>query len=227
MYYNSRKFFPRIKECLDKIYFDSIEVAGETWGRISALCVLSGHIEMGHLYESLTACNKKTWKAVATIFSHNINSEEHQKICYSGLNRLLEESPLCQEILAEVSQVFLLKNLPLNILHVLATTYLERAIYVDGSCGIFNFMDCLPTLSSKNPSIAFEIIKLLADTAERHRDKYRFDIKKELIKSTFLTILREADEFNDEAFIHAVISLQDRYLKMGIGGIETIYDQAG
>lgn len=227
LYYNTSKNFLRIKRYLDKIYADFLTVAGVTWGRISTLSVISGLLSSDVLFNSLASCDKEVWKVVARIFSHNIENSDYQMVCSNGLIRLLNEFPRCPEVLSEVSHLFSITNLPFKILHGLSLEYLKHAGQVDGDCGIYYFINCLPILASHDPHVALEVINALADSAENRQDKFRFDIKKELIRSSFLTILREADELNDDKFIHDVISVQDRFLKMEIGDIESIYEQAG
>ena len=63
LYYNYHNHFERIKTCLDMIYHEAMDQAGETWGRISALAYLSGHIDRNLLFKSLEQSNENdAWK---------------------------------------------------------------------------------------------------------------------------------------------------------------------
>jgi hypothetical protein len=70
-----------------------------------------------------------------------------------------------------------------------------------------------------------EIIELLADVIDTNEDRSNVYAHSEYLVSTIFEILREADERDDPELIRRIINIQDRFLSMGLHGIEDLYQR--
>ena len=226
LYYNYHKHFDRIGPCLDKIYRQAMEVAGETWGRIGALAYLSGCISRGDLFKSLECGNEKAWKGAMQVFSANIDKHDLNEMCHDALLESLSKAPLTSELMSKVSNAFVKEKNPVTLSRDLAVMYLQKTVQVKGGCGFFHFLDWLPFEAHRDPISALEILEALASAVEDKEDRSSVYLHREGIASSFMRILREADELDDPRLLQRVIVVQDRFLRMGLDQIEALYKQA-
>jgi hypothetical protein len=227
LYYNYHNHFDRIEPCLDRIYNHAMDQAGETWGRISTLAYLSGHISKDNLFITLEKANEqKAWKGAIQVFSSNIDESNLYKICTDGLLETLSRAPLTSELMGEISAVFVKEKNRSLVSKELALLYLQKVQEVKGSCGLFHFLEWLPFEAKRDPISAMEILETLAKVIEEKPDRSELHLHKEGITSAFMQILREADEYNDPELLQRIIVLQDKFLMMGLDYIETLYEQS-
>ena len=62
-----------------------------------------------------------------------------------------------------------------------------------------------------------------SNTVEDKGDRLSVYLHRAGIASSFIQILREADELDDPKLLQRVIVVQDRFLRMGLDQIEALY----
>ena len=93
LYYSYHKHFSEVSLILERIFSTSSGKALETWGRISALAALSGHIDIDAFISRLRSlASIDAWKGAATVWACNENAVQHPQQCFSGLCSGLQEA---------------------------------------------------------------------------------------------------------------------------------------
>src|SRR5690606_14526767 len=87
LYHNYSQYFDRVAPYLDRMRRSGF--APETYGRISMLSALAGHLDAEALLDDLAGLSDGMWKGVAQVLVANLASESSRVSCASLLSRLL------------------------------------------------------------------------------------------------------------------------------------------
>jgi hypothetical protein len=90
---------------------------------------------------------------------------------------------------------------------------------------IHQLLRWLEDFAIRDPLAALAVFERLATKLEGVGDPVRLWPTDPVIAGV-ASILREADQTDDESLIHRAVTLQDRFLRIGIRGIEELFDQA-
>jgi hypothetical protein len=85
--------FGRVAPYLSRLEFGTSDgPGGATWGRISALAVLSGHLALDAVLEKLRQFDSsEAWQGAAAVFATNAHQRDHTALCFSALQRVFDE----------------------------------------------------------------------------------------------------------------------------------------
>ncbi|MEO0926743.1 MAG: hypothetical protein AAFY63_12825 [Cyanobacteria bacterium J06643_13] len=222
LYYEYRDSFSLVKPYLDRLFNEAMEEAGDTWGRISALASLAGHISQEELFQNLACANSKAWKGVAEVFVANY--EQHYTDCHNGIMNILRSDRIIDKILRILEGCFNHKKNKGRIGLDLAKTFLQKLPLVTNGIHISHFLEWLALEAHRNPQSVFDLVEFLAMKIEREQPPW-YGNSKSLI-TMLNAILREADELDDPKLIQEAIALQDRFLTSDIGGMEEMLNSA-
>ncbi|MBO1926633.1 ATP-binding protein [Thiomicrorhabdus sp. 6S2-11] len=93
LYYSYDKNFPKVESSLQRILDEGSADGMQTWGRISALAVLSGHLKLDDFLEQLHSLDStEAWEGASNVFTHNENILGHQELCLKGMKAGLQAS---------------------------------------------------------------------------------------------------------------------------------------
>jgi hypothetical protein len=237
LYHNYHDRFDLVSLYLERIFQEGMEEAGETWGRISALASLSGHITQELIFErlQLVANCESAWEGVAQVFTANLHISEHTDTCYTGILKILEikDDRLPSGILVKISKCFWgemdidggkdRKNIDYKIL----SNLLEKILSVHelAQLHVFDISQYLSELSRVNPLEALQLLELSAIRLKEEADSAWILEPKYLIM-TLKEIFAEAEESQDMDLINRAINLQDLFLELNINGIDNFLDKA-
>jgi len=89
----------------------------ETWGRISALSALAGHIEFANLLGELnTLDSTEAWQGAANVWAHPGNIELYRKQCLAGIEAGLKaDSHHAAAVAGHVRKIFRDNTPPISI----------------------------------------------------------------------------------------------------------------
>ncbi len=226
-YYQYRDHFDRVAPYLNRLLQEGMEEAGDIFGRLSTLASLAGYISQEALFEILKKTkNNAAWKGATQVFTANLTLQEHTGKCISGLFAVLRCENLSNEIIREIDKCFEEENKKSLIQYGLAFAFLEA---LPASARGFNFDGILQWLSyesRRDPLSALELSEALAEKFETTINASLLWQTDPLI-SALNEILREADETDDRQLIQRAINLQDRFLRLGVRGIEELLNKAG
>ena len=222
LYYEYRDNFSLVKPYLDRLFGEAMEEAGDVWGRISALASLAGHIGQKELFQNLACANSKAWKGVAEVFVANY--EQHHTACHNGIMNLLRSDRITDEILRTIEDCFNHKKNKAAIKLNLAQTFLQKLPSVTNGIHISCFLEWLAVEAYRNPQSVLDLVESLAMKIEGEQQPWYGDSKS--LITMLNAILREADELDDPELIQKAISLQDRFLKLDLRGMEDMLNSA-
>jgi hypothetical protein len=226
LYYQYRDHFHQVSPYLDRLLHEGREEAGDTWGRISTLASLAGHISQEALFEALTTASDEAWKGAAQVFTANLDRREHTTTCHSGLITILRHENLSNEVIRTIENCFDKEATRGLIRHELALAFLHALSTSTSDHDIHDFLEWLSHEARRDPLFTLDVAEILAEKLETKMRSHQIWHTQPLI-TALNEILREADETDDPELIKRAINLQDRFLRLDIHGIEELFNKAG
>ncbi|MEW6220935.1 MAG: hypothetical protein AB1634_15575 [Thermodesulfobacteriota bacterium] len=224
LYYQIRDQFAQVRPCLDRIRTEAIDNAGETWGRLSALACLEGHLPLASLLESLPSLPGSAWKGVAAVFAANLDKRDMIAVCQEGLLGLLAAAGLPDEIMPEIEGCFEGGSQG-AVSQALALAFVRALPSRDRGQNLSHFLEWLARHARHDPDSALVIAEKLAERLAAVAQPLMLWPPKPLM-AALVEILREADQMDDADRIRRAIALQDRFLALDVHGMEELLDQA-
>lgn len=223
LYYAYHNRFNEVSRILERIVSVSRGEALETWGRISALAVLSGHINLHEFATKLRSLGSTdAWKGAASVWSNNENLAQYPEQCFFGIRTGLEEvSNIAQTVAGEVSTLFGQHQPPAPISPDIFDKYLSiiKQDQNDSYFHFYNIEDWLSAASQLRPDETLDSAeKLAAFIRSTKRPIYSSGALSQLLTRLF----REAEEREESdagIMLRRVITLQDTFLAIGINGL--------
>jgi hypothetical protein len=222
LYYDYRNNFGLVEPYLNRLFNEAMDEAGETWGRISTLASLAGHITQQELFQNLEQANIKAWKGAAQVFVANY--QQHHTICHQGILNILCRENLTDDTLLVIEKCFNREKNKRVIKQDLATAFLKALPSVINVNHIDYFLEWLSLEAHRSPLSVFDLVETLAKKNESEHQPW-FAGSKPLI-TVLNAILREADELDDPQLIQRAIALQDSFFKLDLQGINEMLDKA-
>jgi len=217
LYYAYDRSFDRVAQYLNAIEFDMAEGVGAVWGRISALAVLSGHIDPDTLLTKLRAnVNSDAWRGAASVFAANASKREFFEICIVGLLNALDDGTGIQAATIEMTTLFR-ADPPVAIPDSLLRRYFEVLRTTDRNQGtpVHDFQLWLARRVQSSPDDGLTAVEL---ALQRGPDHALHIWDHDLYPALLTRLFREAEdrEESDEGiFLARVIKVQDSFLKLG------------
>jgi hypothetical protein len=225
-YYQYQEHFDRVEPYLNRLLHEGMEEAGDTWGRISTLASLARHLSQEQLFDTLAKNNTHAWRGAVQVFGANLNRQEHTSICHSGMVTVLRHENLSDEAFIEIENCFGEDANRRLIRRELALAFLDALSRCAGRWDIYHFLEWLGYEARRDPLFALDVVEELTSKLEREMKPHQIWHTKPLI-AALKEILSEADETDDPELIERAISLQDRFLRLDIHGIEELLAKAG
>jgi ATPase family associated with various cellular activities (AAA) len=225
-YYQYKDNFSKVYPYLNRIATEGMANAGESWGRISTLSSLAGHINQETLFESLKTANSDAWKGAAQVFVANLDRQEHSVVCYSGLMNMLAHENLTDEVFRIIDGCFKEDSFRTLVTDELALAFLNAISDLTNEHDIHNFLEWLSHRARYDPLFALDLAEVLAEKIETKTQLQQIWSTEPLI-AALNEILREADETDDANLIKRAVTLQDRFLRLDIHGIEKLLEESG
>ena len=86
LYYAYHDHFEKVAPSLERICREGGKKDMETWGRISALSALTGHIDFANLLGELNTLDiSEAWQGAASVWTHTGNIKQHREQCLAGI----------------------------------------------------------------------------------------------------------------------------------------------
>jgi hypothetical protein len=187
---------------------------------------LAGHISQSELFEALKTNNiHAALLGVTKVFTANLSLQEHTSKCISGLFAVLEYENLSYNIIREIDECFKHNQISL-IQREFAFAFIEALPASTSELAFQGFLKWLAYESCRNSLFVLELTEALAQKLETTINATQLWKTQPLI-SALNEILREADETDDPQLIQRAINLQDRFLRLGVRGMEELLDRAG
>jgi len=226
LYHQYREHFDDVAPFLERMRVEAPEEAGSAWGRIATLISLSGRIGQDDLFQQLESLNTASaWKGAAQVFAANLDQHLNDDLCVSGLRRILKRKNLDEQVFNAIEHAFAHKSQSRCLDEEFVLHFIDAIKPGDRHCDLREFLDWIADLASRDPVAALTICERLAVKLSELKPPYQIWHTEPLI-AVLSSILREADETDDEALINRAVRLQDQFLRMDINGIEDFFEQA-
>ncbi|MBB4821846.1 hypothetical protein HNP29_005259 [Pseudomonas alcaligenes] len=222
-YYNN---FAIVKPLLARLRLEGRGNDMETWGRISALCSLTRHIELPELIENLNFLdNTEAWLGAATVWTHIGNIRKHRDECFAGLKAGLNTADKhALAIAQEIEHIFGDQVPPLPV----PLELIQKCFYIFENDSdkknkhhrFFGFHEWLNATSQSDPEQALAATKIYLTYAKNCKP-YLYSHKNSLpqLMTRLFAAAEEREESDGGVMLRSVVEVQDTLLSLGVNGV--------
>lgn len=223
LYYAYYRDFDRVAPHLQRIVHEGNDDDFETWGRISALCVLSGHIQLDELLSQLNSHNRlKAWEGAATVWTHPENVQSHPEACISGIVAGLSgANDVAQEtvkLLPRCLHQHPPLRLPYEVFHFYFAALENES---ESKADAFGVQEWLNETSLRDPEQALTVAEAYLDYELRTNNSLH-DFQTNLVQlvNRLFGEAEEREESDGGVMLQRVINLQDNMLSLGLNTMD-------
>ncbi len=224
LYYAYHNHFAEVSRVLERIVSTAVGKALETWGRISALATLPGHIKLHDFISQLQSFGSvDAWTGAATVWTNKENIAQHLEQCVIGISAGLQEAGgIATSVAREMLSLFDKEQPPTLIPSDIIDKYFS-AIEQNQSNGrfhLYGFDEWLNAMSQCRPDVALVFAeRFAAFVLHTKHHLYEHGAISQLLTRLFREA-EEREESDDGAMLHRVIALQDAFLAIGVNGLQ-------
>jgi len=225
LYYTYYNDFEKVAPLLDRIQSKGNSTDMETWGRISCLAALSGHIDISTLLTDLRALNiTEAWEGAASVWTHHENIKKHRDQCLTGIEAGLNaNAPHAAAVAQKMGNLFRENKLPISI--PIELIQLCFTIFESDSDrqhrDLFEFDKWLNATSQRDPEQALAAAEIYLNYISRSKS-YLYDYENSLtqLMTRLFVEAEEREEADHGAMLQRVVSTQDMLLSLGVEGVK-------
>jgi hypothetical protein len=220
LYYAYHDHFEKVAPSLERICHEGSKKEMETWGRISALSALAGHIDFANLLGELNTLDiTEAWKGAASVWTHPENIKKHREQCLAGIEVGLKAgSPHATAVARHVGNIFRDNAPPISIpieLIRLCFSVLENDSE-NKHDRLFGFNGWLNATSQRDPELALAATEIYLTYVSRAKS-YLYDHENRLVQlmTRLFAEAEEREESDHGVMLKRVVSAQDLLLSLG------------
>lgn len=224
LYYAYHDHFEKVAPLLERIRHKGSRDDMETWGRISALSALAGHIDSTNLLGELNTLDiSEAWQGAASVWTHPENIKQHREQCLTSIEEGLKaDSPHAAAVARRVANIFRDNTPPITIpikLIQLCFCVLKNDSE-DMHHRLFGFDEWLNATSQRDPELALAATEIYMDYVSPTKP-YVYDHEKRFaqLMTRLFAEAEEREESDRGAMLKRVVSLQDTLLSLGVNSI--------
>ncbi len=224
LYYAYHDHFKKVAPLLERIRRDGGNKDMETWGRISALSALTGHIDIADLLGDLNTLDiTEAWQGAASVWTHPGNIKQHREQCLAGIEAGLKAgSPHAAAVARYVDNIFRENTppipIPVELIQLCFSVFKNDS--EDKHHRLFGFDGWLNTTSQRDPEIALAATEIYLAYVSRAKP-YFYDHENRLVQllTRLFAEAEEREESDHGAMLKRVVSVQDLLLSLGVNSI--------
>lgn len=224
LYYAYHDHFEKVAPSLERFRREGSKEDMETWGRISALATLTGHIDLAVLLGELKALDvTEAWQGAASVWTHHENIKRHREQCLAGIEAGLNANrPHAAAVAQHVENIFR-GDTPLVIIPI-ELIRLCFAVFENDSENkhhrLFGFDEWLNATSQRDPELALAATEIYLVYVSRAKP-YFYDHENRLVQmmTRLFAEAEEREESDNGAMLKRVVSVQDTLLSLGVNSI--------
>ena len=224
LYHAYHDQFEKVAPSLERICREGSKEEMKTWGRISALAALTGHIDFAYLLEELNAREiTEAWQGAASVWTHTGNIRQHREQCLAGMECGLNAgSDYAEAVSRHISNIFRENTSPISIpieLIQLCFSVFETDSK-DEHHRLFGFDEWLNATSQRDPDTALAATEIyLAYVYCTKPHFYDHDNQLVQLVTRLFTEAEEREESDHGMMLKRVVALQDLLLSLGLNSI--------
>ena len=224
LYYAYYDQFENVAPLLERIYQNGSSDSMETWGRISALSALRGHIEFINLLADLNALNMtEAWKGAADVWTYPGNIKLHREQCLAGIEAGLKAVDSHSKTVVKCAEnIFREKTPPILIPIELIQLFfgvLEN-YSEDKYHSLFGFNEWLNATSQRDSEFALTATEIYLAYVSRAKP-YFFDHENQMVQvvTRLFAEAEEREESDNGEMLKRVVAVQDLLLSLEVTSV--------
>ena len=152
--------------------------AGEPWGRIVTLALLSGHVAEDDLFRDLDSLGLTlAWVGACQVFAANLDRPAGNSLCIKGLRRILQTEDLDKQVYRSIEHAFNPKNHVQVLDKDFALEFMAKVSEDGEDFDLDNYLDWIADLSARDPISSLDICErfagILSGKSSRYHLAYR------------------------------------------------------
>jgi len=224
LYYAYHDHFEKVAPLLERLRREGIKEDMETWGRISALSALTGHINFADLLIELNTLDiTEAWQGAASVWTHPENIKQHREQCLTGIETGLRTDRRHAAIVArQTEKIFRDKTPPISI-PVELIQLCFNVFEIDSENKhhrLFGFDEWLNAISQRDPDLALATTEIYLANVSRAKT-YFYDHNNQLVQivTRLFAEAEEREESDRGTMLNRVVSVQDLLLSLGVNSV--------
>lgn len=224
LYYAYHDHFEKVAPLLTRICREGSKKEMETWGRISALSALTGHIDIAALLGELKTLDAtEAWQGAASVWTHPENIKQHREQCLAGIQAGLNaDRPHAAAVARHVDNIFRDNSPPISI--PIELIQLCFSVFNNDSENkhhhLFGFDEWLNAISQRDPELALAATEIYIAYVRRAKP-YFYDHGNRLVQlmTRLFAEAEEREEADHGMMLTRVVQVQDLLLSLGVNSI--------
>lgn len=225
LYYAYHDNFEKVASSLERIRREGVKEDMETWGRISALAALSGHLDFAALIGELKTLDvTEAWQGAVGVWAHPENIKQHRDQCLAGIKAGLNVGmPHVLVVSQHVDHIFQDNTPPISI--PIELIRLCFGVFENDSENkhhrLFGFDEWLNVISQRDPELALDATEIYLAYVSRAKP-YFYDRENQLeqLLTRLFAEAEEREESDQGTMLKRVVSVQDMLLSLGGNSIK-------
>lgn len=224
LYYAYHDLFEKVAPLLERLRYEGSKEDMETWGRISALSALTGHINFADLLRELNTLDiTEAWQGAASVWTNPNNIKQHREQCLSGLETGLKADSRHAAVIARKTEnIFRHKTppifLPIELIQLCFSVFeIDRE---NKHHRLFYFDEWLNAISQRDPDLALATTEIYLSYVGRAKP-YFYDHNDQLVQlvTRLFAEAEEREESDHGSMLKRVVSVQDLLLSLGVNSV--------
>jgi len=224
LYYGYHARFAAISGFLNEIAGTGKGKSLETWGRISALAVLSGLIDRPVFISQLHALSSDdAWIGATSVWTANAGYPQHSEKCFEGLTSGLRiEGTTRLSVARGMNKMFRDDEPVALVLPTVVDLYFSalEGENSDDRFHLYGFDEWLNSTCRLRPDDALESTERFANFVERTKYPLYDHGAISKLMTSFFREAEEREESDEGVMLKRVIAAQDKFLAIGLHGLD-------
>lgn len=224
LYYAYHNHFEIVRPLLARLYSEGSGKDLETWGRISALAAMTGHIVFAEFLEELNTLNKtEAWLGAATVWTNFENIQHHREQCLAGMKSGLNAGGShAKAVAGQMEHIFrketALISVPIELIRSCLSVF--KVDTENTHHRLFGFHEWLNAISQHDPDQALAATEVYLAYVN-HSKPYLYDHENSLtqLMTRLFAEAEEREESDGGLMLQRVVVVQDTLLSLGINGV--------
>lgn len=224
LYYAYHDHFQKVAPLLERIRREGSNKDMETWGRISALAALTGHIDFPKFLGELNTLEiAEAWQGAVYVWTHPENIKHHREQCLAGIEAGLKaDSSHAVAVARQAGNIFRCNappiSIPIELIRIFFSVFENDNEHKRHP--LFGFDEWLNAISQRDPEHALAATEIYLAYVSRAKP-YFYDHENRLVQlmTRLFAEAEEREESDYGAMLQRVVSVQDMLLSLGVSSI--------
>lgn len=225
LYHAYHNEFAKVSPFLPRIRTEGSGKDWEVWGRISALACLVGHIDIAVFLEELKVLDAtEAWQGSSSVWTHPENIYKHYVQCISGIEAGLNaRNAHAFAVSGQMDKLFQNKASTISV----PTSLIQRYFDVlekdteNKHHRLFGLDAWLNATAQQDPKQALDVTEIYLNYVKSTKPYlHNYENNLSQLLTRLFAYAEEIEEFDHGKMLTRVVTLQSKFLELGVAGIE-------